>query len=97
MHVGALIGLTPLGDETSDAGLELASGVSCMICSISSAAPSSWRWVSRSTAGGACWSASTKWWTYCYYRTDHVGSRRKTILSADGGESWPLLRTDDLR
>jgi hypothetical protein len=37
------------------------------------------------------------WSTYWFYRTDHVGARRKTILSADGGDSWQLLRTDDLR
>jgi hypothetical protein len=37
------------------------------------------------------------WSTYWFYRTDHVGARRKTMLSADGGDSWQLLRTDDLR
>ena len=37
------------------------------------------------------------WSTYWFYRTDHVGTRRKTILSADGGDSWTLLRTKDLQ
>ena len=36
------------------------------------------------------------WSTFWFYRTDHVGSRRKTIMSSDGGDSWQLLQTADL-
>jgi hypothetical protein len=37
------------------------------------------------------------WSTYWFYRTDHVGNHRKTIFSADGGDTWKLLRTKDLQ
>ena len=37
------------------------------------------------------------WSTFWFYRTDHVGDRRKTILSEDGGRTWKLLETADLR
>jgi hypothetical protein len=37
------------------------------------------------------------WSTFWFYRTDHVGARRKTIWSEDGGQTWQLLRTADLR
>lgn len=47
------------------------------------------------------------WSTFWFYRVDHYGhapgrgqagggGRRKTILSADGGETWKLLETSDL-
>jgi hypothetical protein len=36
------------------------------------------------------------WSTFWFYRNDHIGNRRKTIMSPDGGESWQLLRTQDL-
>ena len=36
------------------------------------------------------------WSTFWFYRTDHVGKRRKTIMSVDGGETWKLLETRDL-
>jgi hypothetical protein len=47
------------------------------------------------------------WSTFWYYRVDHFGNtpgrgqaggggRRKTIMSADGGETWKLLETRDL-
>lgn len=36
------------------------------------------------------------WSTFWFYRTDHVGNRRKTITSADGGDSWRLVRSHDL-
>jgi hypothetical protein len=37
------------------------------------------------------------WSTYWFYRTDHQGSRRALLMSPDGGESWRLANTDDLR
>ncbi len=36
------------------------------------------------------------WSTFWFYRNDHIGHRRKTIMSPDGGDSWQLLRTQDL-
>ncbi len=36
------------------------------------------------------------WSTFWFYRTDHVGQRRKTIMSPNGGETWQLLRSSDL-
>ncbi len=37
------------------------------------------------------------WSTYWFYRTDHVGSRRALMMSPDGGSSWKLVQTLDLR
>lgn len=37
------------------------------------------------------------WSTYCFYRTDHAGSRRALLTSSDGGETWKLTETHDLR
>jgi len=37
------------------------------------------------------------WSTYWFYRTDHRGSRRALIMSPDGGETWKLPQTGDLR
>lgn len=36
------------------------------------------------------------WSTYWFYRTDHVGSRRALLLSADGGATWRLASDADL-
>jgi hypothetical protein len=36
------------------------------------------------------------WSTFWFYRTDHVGQHRKTIMSSDGGDTWQLLRSRDL-
>jgi hypothetical protein len=36
------------------------------------------------------------WSTYWHYRTDHRGSRRALLLSADGGDAWKLAETADL-
>ena len=36
------------------------------------------------------------WSTFWFYRTDHIGHRRKTIMSPDGGDTWQLLMTEDL-
>ncbi|MBT4097736.1 MAG: hypothetical protein HOM68_29120 [Gemmatimonadetes bacterium] len=36
------------------------------------------------------------WSTFWFYRTDHVGQRRKTIMSPDGGDTWQLLQSSDL-
>jgi len=32
------------------------------------------------------------WSTYWFYRTDHRGSRRALLTSADGGETWSLAQ-----
>ena len=37
------------------------------------------------------------WSTYWFYRTDHRGSRRALLMSGDGGESWKLAQTQDVR
>ncbi|MCX7671342.1 MAG: hypothetical protein N2439_14900, partial [Anaerolineae bacterium] len=37
------------------------------------------------------------WSTYWFYRTDHRGGRRAMLMSPDGGQTWRLARTDDLR
>jgi len=37
------------------------------------------------------------WSTYWFYRTDHRGKRRALLTSADGGETWKLAQTRDLR
>ena len=37
------------------------------------------------------------WSTYWFYRTDHVGSRRTLMMSADGGQTWKLVQSSDLR
>ena len=36
------------------------------------------------------------WSTYWFYRTDHRGSRRALLMSADGGKTWKLPQTSDL-
>jgi hypothetical protein len=35
--------------------------------------------------------------TYWFYRNDHQGSRRALMMSADGGMTWKLVETSDLR
>ena len=37
------------------------------------------------------------WSTYWFYRTDHRGNRRALLMSPDGGESWKLAETGDVR
>ncbi|HUT33024.1 MAG TPA: BNR-4 repeat-containing protein [Planctomycetota bacterium] len=37
------------------------------------------------------------WSTYWFYRNDHFGRRRAVIMSPDGGDSWKLVQTNDLR
>ncbi|HUT91121.1 MAG TPA: BNR-4 repeat-containing protein [Thermoguttaceae bacterium] len=37
------------------------------------------------------------WSTYWFYRTDHRGDRRALVMSPDGGETWKLAETRDLR
>ena len=37
------------------------------------------------------------WSTYWFYRTDHRGNRRALVMSPDGGETWKLPQTRDLR
>jgi len=37
------------------------------------------------------------WSTYWFYRTDHRGSRRALLMSPDGGDTWKLAETRDLR
>lgn len=37
------------------------------------------------------------WSTYWFYRTDYRGSRRALLTSPDGGHTWKLAQTDDLR
>jgi len=36
------------------------------------------------------------WSTYWFYRTDHMGDRRAVMMSADGGQGWKLVQTQDL-
>ncbi|MCX7887337.1 MAG: BNR repeat-containing protein, partial [Verrucomicrobiae bacterium] len=36
------------------------------------------------------------WSTHWFYRNDHLGRRRTTLMSADGGTTWKLLETKDL-
>ena len=36
------------------------------------------------------------WSTYWFYRTDHRGSRRALLTSADGGQTWKLAQTSDV-
>lgn len=36
------------------------------------------------------------WSTYWFYRTDHVGTRRALMMSADGGKHWKLAESEDL-
>ncbi len=36
------------------------------------------------------------WSTHWFYRTDHRGSRRALLMSADGGQTWKLAQTGDL-
>lgn len=36
------------------------------------------------------------WSTFWFYRNDHHGRRRSVMMSADGGDSWKLVATDDL-
>ena len=37
------------------------------------------------------------WSTYWFYRTDHFGNRRTLMMSPDGGRTWKLADTQDLR
>ncbi len=37
------------------------------------------------------------WATYWFYRNDHPGRRRQTLISPDGGDTWKLLTTADLQ
>ena len=37
------------------------------------------------------------WSTYWFYRTDHFGNRRALLTSPDGGDTWKLAETRDLR
>ena len=37
------------------------------------------------------------WSTYWFYRTDHRGNRRALLISADGGQTWKLAESRDLR
>ena len=37
------------------------------------------------------------WSTYWFYRIDHRGSRRALLMSRDGGDTWQLAATRDLR
>jgi hypothetical protein len=37
------------------------------------------------------------WSTYWFYRTDHWGSRRALLMSADGGQTWKLAETCDFQ
>jgi hypothetical protein len=36
------------------------------------------------------------WSTFWFYRNDHWGRRRTVIMSADGGDTWKLVGTEDL-
>ena len=36
------------------------------------------------------------WSTYWFYRNDHRGSRRTSLMSPDGGVTWKLAQNDDL-
>jgi hypothetical protein len=37
------------------------------------------------------------WSTFWFYRNDHFGRRRTVLMSPDGGNSWNLALSDDLR
>jgi hypothetical protein len=37
------------------------------------------------------------WSTFWFYRNDHRGTRRSLMMSPDGGDSWKLVMTADLR
>lgn len=37
------------------------------------------------------------WSTYWFYRTDHPGTRRALLMSADSGQTWKLVQRQDLR
>jgi hypothetical protein len=37
------------------------------------------------------------WSTYWFYRNDHFGHRRALLMSPDGGDTWKLADTQDLR
>ncbi len=37
------------------------------------------------------------WSTHWFYRTDHFGRRRALLTSTDGGDTWKLAETRDLR
>lgn len=37
------------------------------------------------------------WSTFWFYRTDHRGTRRSLMMSPDGGSTWRLAGTDDLK
>jgi len=36
------------------------------------------------------------WSTYWFYRNDHLGRRRTSLMSPDGGVTWKLAQDDDL-
>ncbi len=36
------------------------------------------------------------WSTYWFYRNDHHGRRRTSLMSPDGGDTWKLAQNDDL-
>lgn len=37
------------------------------------------------------------WSTHWFYRLDHWGRRRALLMSPDGGKTWKLAKTFDLR
>ncbi|MFA7004905.1 MAG: BNR-4 repeat-containing protein, partial [Verrucomicrobiia bacterium] len=37
------------------------------------------------------------WSTFWFYRNDHFGRRRTLLMSPDGGDTWKLAQSDDLR
>jgi len=37
------------------------------------------------------------WSTFWFYRTDHRGTRRALMMSADGADTWKLAETRDLK
>lgn len=37
------------------------------------------------------------WSTFWFYRNDHLGRRRTVLMSPDGGDTWKLAQTEDLK
>jgi hypothetical protein len=37
------------------------------------------------------------WSTFWFYRNDHLGRRRALLMSPDGGDTWKMAETQDLR
>ena len=37
------------------------------------------------------------WSTFWFYRNDHFGRRRALLMSPDGGDTWKMAETKDLR